>query len=668
MLLPPGTILHNRYRIVKPLGQGGFGAMYRAWDTTLDRICAIKENLDASPEARRQFMHEAKILAKLTHPNLPRVTDYFFIQIQGQYLVMDFVEGRDLQEILDDEGDSLPEDKALAWIEQVCDALAYLHSQQPAIIHRDIKPANIKITPSGQAMLVDFGIAKIYDPNLKTTAGAQAVTPGFSPVEQYGKGVTDARSDIYALGATLYTLLTAEEPPESVGRVIRDPLRPPRMINRVISQRTESAIMRALQTDPDQRFQNATDFKAALRPPIKVHQPQPVATSPSDSSSIPWKWVGLLSLISLLVVVVVSMTLLSGAIGGPSYSGQFPIAEVSSPSQDSSTPAKTETVILTVTDMPAPSPTPLVYVVQPGDTCSQIALTFGVSQSSIVALNDLSADCGVLYAGQELFIPAISLPSIDSSPASFSSTLPLPVKTRIANLDGMPMVYVPPGNFLMGAADSDPEAGADEKPQHLVYLDAFWIDLTEVTNNMYAKCVKAGACSPPDKESSKTRLGYYGDEHYADYPVIYVSWQDAQDYCSWAGRRLPTEAEWEKAARGTDGWIYPWGNERPNSRYLNFNNQVGDTTPAGFYPPGASPYGAFDMAGNVAEWVADWYSEDAYASSEVRNPSGPETGEYRVLRGGSWFNPPRAVRTTFRLWNLAGLGFETGGFRCARSE
>jgi serine/threonine-protein kinase len=230
------------------------------------------------------------------------------------------------------------------------------------------------------------------------------------------------------------------------------------------------------------------------------------------------------------------------------------------------------------------------------------------------------------------------------------------------------MIYVPPGDFLMGAADSDTEAGADEKPQHLVYLDAFWIDLTEVTNSMYARCVEAGACSPPDKESSKTRLGYYGDEHYADYPVIYVSWQDAQDYCSWAGRRLPTEAEWEKAARGTDGWIYPWGNERPNSRYLNFNNQVGDTTPAGFYPPGASPYGAFDMAGNVAEWVADWYSEDAYASSEVRNPSGPETGEYRVLRGGSWFNPPRAVRTTFRLWNLAGLGFETGGFRCARSE
>jgi formylglycine-generating enzyme required for sulfatase activity len=344
------------------------------------------------------------------------------------------------------------------------------------------------------------------------------------------------------------------------------------------------------------------------------------------------------------------------------------MAEVSSPSQDSPTPATTGTVTLTVTNTIAPSPTPLVYVVQPGDTCSQIALTFGVSQSSIVALNDLSADCGVLYVGQKILIPAISLPSIDTPMPSFSSALPMPVKTRIANLDDMVMIYVPPGDFLMGAADSDTEAGADEKPQHLVYLDAFWIDLTEVTNSMYARCVEAGTCSPPDKESSKTRPFYYNDQHYADYPVIYVSWQDAQDYCSWAGRRLPTEAEWEKAARGTDGHIYPWGNELPNPGLLNFNNQVGDTTPVGFYPPGASPYGAFDMAGNVAEWVADWYSENTYATSERRNPSGPETGEYRVLRGGSWFNPPRAVRTTFRLWNLAELRFETGGFRCVKSE
>ena len=213
-----GHILNNRYRIVSLLGQGGMGAVYRAWDINLNKPAAIKENLDTSSKAQEQFIREAQILARLSHPHLTRVTDYFFIPDQGQYLVMDYIEGKDLGSMLDKRG-IIPESQALGWTYQICDALTYLHNQPSPIIHRDIKPANIKIRPDGKAILVDFGIAKVYDPELSTTVGARAVTPGYSPPEQYGMASTDPQSDIYSLGATLYHLLTGHVPPESVHRI-----------------------------------------------------------------------------------------------------------------------------------------------------------------------------------------------------------------------------------------------------------------------------------------------------------------------------------------------------------------------------------------------------------------------------------------------------------------
>ena len=264
MPLSPGQILHNRYRIVKLLGQGGFGAVYRAWDINLDRPCAVKENLDASPQAQAQFGREARILANLIHPNLARVIDYFFIPGQGQYFVMDFVEGEDLQQMLVRTGGPLPEAQVLEWLRQVCDALSYLHSQNPPIIHRDVKPANIKITPQGKAVVVDFGIAKLYDPHLKTTVGARAVTPGYSPFEQYGNAPTDARTDVYALGATAYNLLTGQMPTESIARIAGMPMPALRAFNSQINPAAEKAILRALDIMPMQRYQSAADFKSDL--------------------------------------------------------------------------------------------------------------------------------------------------------------------------------------------------------------------------------------------------------------------------------------------------------------------------------------------------------------------------------------------------------------------
>jgi serine/threonine protein kinase len=238
------VIQHDRYRIEGLLGQGGMGAVYKAWDLNLDMPVAIKENLEATPEAQKQFIREANMLAKLVHSNLPRVIDYFSIPDQGQYLVMDYIDGEDLRSMFTRLG-RLPEPQVLSWIGQILDALAYLHSQPTPIIHRDIKPANIKVRPDGRAVLVDFGIAKFYDPKLATTMGAKAITPGYSPPEQYGGGATDTRSDIYALGATLFTLLTGQEPPESVMRAVKQAEFPrPRELNSDISPQVEEAILK----------------------------------------------------------------------------------------------------------------------------------------------------------------------------------------------------------------------------------------------------------------------------------------------------------------------------------------------------------------------------------------------------------------------------------------
>jgi serine/threonine protein kinase/protein-disulfide isomerase len=286
MPLSKGQILKDRYRILTLLGEGGFGAVYQVWDLNMECPRALKENLDTSPEAQKQFKLEAKILGLLKHQNLPNVIDHFVIPGQGQYLVMEYVEGKDLREMLEEQDEPLPERQVLPWIQQICNALTYLHDQSPPVIHRDIKPANIKITPQGQAVLVDFGIAKIFDAQLKTTVGAQAVTPGFSPPEQYGRGRTDARTDIYALGATLYALFTKIEPPDSVDIIAGSELPPVEVnsLNPEVSSQVSAAINRAMQLDRGDRFQTVGEFQSALLALTMVVQP-----SSKNEASIPYE-------------------------------------------------------------------------------------------------------------------------------------------------------------------------------------------------------------------------------------------------------------------------------------------------------------------------------------------------------------------------------------------
>jgi formylglycine-generating enzyme required for sulfatase activity len=289
----------------------------------------------------------------------------------------------------------------------------------------------------------------------------------------------------------------------------------------------------------------------------------------------------------------------------------------------------------------------------------------------------------------------------DNAPPKGSST----GETWTSPADNAVLVYVPEGSFDMGSNKEDDSAAyVDEMPRHAVWLDAFWIDRTEVTRGQFDRCVRSGACDYPLE-----KWGALYDPGKAEYPVNEVTWDQAKAYCEWAGRRLPTEAEWEKAARGTDRRRYPWGNETPDGSRLNFcdvncaatpewkiedaNDGFGGVAPVGSYAAGASPYGALDMLGNVEEWVLDWYAADYYQVSPQRNPPGPEEpGGYpyianrgRVVRGNSYlgstvsytpvapdgsvspYGPVSLLRVTARWLQGAEFPSPTIGFRCAVS-
>lgn len=276
--IKPGEVLRGRYKIRRVIGQGGVGCIYLADDLRLEgRTCALKEvehdrslPPDLLREAREQFLREATILARLDHPNLPKVSDFFSVG-NRDYLVMDYVPGKDLRTLMVEArqaGMFLAEEDVLAWASQLCDALEYLHGQNPPILHRDIKPSNLKLTPSGLLKLVDFGLVKLAAPGEVTITILQGQgTALYTPLEQYGgdSGHTDVRSDIYAFGATLYHLLTNHPPADARERFLSpEKLIPPRQINPLLSPRTERAILWAMALHPDERPESVRQFRLAL--------------------------------------------------------------------------------------------------------------------------------------------------------------------------------------------------------------------------------------------------------------------------------------------------------------------------------------------------------------------------------------------------------------------
>lgn len=718
-----GYTLGGRYQIEALLGQGGMSAVYRARDPNLRRSVAVKlihTHLSNDPEFVRRFESEAAAIAQLRHPNIVQVYD-FDHDGDVYYMIMEFLPGESLQErlkTLNAAGERMPVGQAAALMGTVADAVAYAHSHN--MIHRDLKPANVMLMANGQPVLTDFGVAKILGAQAHTATGAVIGTPMYMSPEQVQGQPQDGRTDIYSMGIMLYEIATGRPPYEGDSAItimlkqVNEPVPDVRLRAADVPPALKAVVDRSLAKRPEDRFQTAGEMSAALR----SFAQQPNAAPPTAAPPVPYQQptVNLAS-----EDEPTALDTHAGAMGRtmveeatspmPQPVRAVPPAPVPPtpvrPAQRDTTfeprqpaeappPPRREQMGTIVVDQPSPQPReraawehepvqPLPRT--PAPRRSPLGLILGVGTFLLVCLviGALAAVLGgpplmnALFGGatepateaaatstveaEDTVIPPTDAPTEEptlaptDAPTEVPSETPTPEPTAITVPPGMALL--PAGTFAMGAASGD------SAPVHDVALDAFFLDEFEVTNQRYQACVDAGACTLPASRSSFTRAGYFSDPAFSQYPVVNVSWDQAQAFCAFEGKRLPTEAEWEYAAGSARSQPYPWGAGFDASRTTV---TAGDTQPVGSFAAGASTQGIHDMAGNVLEWVADWYQSDYYLESPASNPPGPAAGTQKVMRGGSFGNPdPTVYLSTRRFRRAPQSGDVDIGFRCAQT-
>ena len=643
------------YRITEKIAQGGMAAVYRGVDRRLGRDVAIKLVLGGKQYSEvflKRFRREIRALGKLMHPHIVPLLD--FGSIHGvPYLVMPYLSGGTIQDRIGKVWDWYD---AAQIIIPIAQALAYAHGN--GIIHRDVKPANILLSESGDPMLSDFGLMKMLkeEQSQDLTGSGMVGTPDYMAPEQW-VGEAVPQTDIYALGIIFYVMITGHLPyeagstPEIMFKHISESHVPPRKHVPNIPIEVEMVIERALRKDYEKRYNTMAEFVAELE---QISQQLHTRDSNSIQSrsmsrkagtvgkfqwmafkmrlrTLPtWVWAGVVFFV-LAFVGIVSLYFISQNF----MDWQDQLATAQAVNYWTTTPNQSE---VDITELPPDA-------AEEEDAASTLVPTL-----SEAALEEDAENTPTIEV----------VPTVDLSLTIGSS--------MVSGKDGMTLMYVPAGSFEMGALETDEDAEPDEMPRHSVYLDAFWIDQTEVSIAQYRKCVEAGVCTEPLRGSSVSRGYYYSNEDFLNYPVVNVNWYQANQYCIWAGRRLPTEAEWEKAATSVQqGAVYPWGMRLDCSlaNYLQGGTGcAGDTVPVDSYPNSASLYGAWSMAGNVYEWVSDWYDAEFYSNSTGNNPYGPDTGAYSVIRGGAFNSDSRLLRITNRGLAAPNSSKDNGGFRC----
>lgn len=633
----------GKYEILDELGKGGFGVVYKARDTTLDRIVALKvlhSQLTFDDRFVQYFEREARSLAKIDHPNV--VTIHEIGNYEGQvFIAMRYLPGGSLSEKLKQQG-PLGQQQAFTIFDQICQGLAAGHKQ--GVIHRDVKPGNILFDDNGKAIVADFSIAKaVQMSTVVATTGSVgfAGTPSYMPPEMWDEGVVTPAVDQYSLACVLFEMLTGRKlfEGETTSKIMHSHFSPV-ILPETIPVGLRAILKKALAFEPGDRFSSIDEFRRAIEIYVKnglIPGPTPVITPLVEPSAYRREEIS-------------------------NQPKKLPVGITQPSKQLKRLPPLFVWIIGAALVILLP-----VFFLTRGKLTPPILNVEGEPTTPIVALEPtIIEEATKIEDPTKISVPTATLTSIPTADTS---------NTRVRKMDGMAQVLVPAGSFTMGNDYSK----EDEKPEHSVWLDSYWIDTYEVTNGQYAMCVSEGGCYPPDYRNSESNDIYYGNRSFDDYPVIFVSWHDADKYCKWVGGRLPTEAEWEKAARGDkDTRTYPWG-DFYDGNYANLcdrnctlswsdsgvNDGYRDTAPVGSYPDGASQYGVMDMAGNVCEWVADWYQKNYYSTEkDWREPQGPTTGYQRVLRGGSWYDDTVYLSVSIRLGYEADKSFYDVGFRC----
>ncbi len=635
----------GKYELHEQLGRGGFGTVYRAIDTTLGREVALKvlhPQLTTDPDFLERFRNEARLVASLDSPNI--VTIHELGESEGRvFIAMKYLAGGSLKQRLEKEG-ALPFDEAVQIMGEVCAGLEAAHKK--GLVHRDIKPGNILFDSEGRAVLGDFGLARAIQASSASAASSTGGvgTPAYRAPELWlGKPPASPATDIYSLGCVLSEMLSGKilfdgsTTEETLTKHLITGPNIPESYPSSVPAGVLTVVKQAVAKEMKDRYQKVTEFNEALTASIQNgDEPLPIPPQYREEPEL---------LIPRDEMEVEPGLKPQSVLVPPPVRTTVPEGKMLTPKK------KWQSWQIVASGLVVVALVILAIGASNGWFADQVTPTVPPMAEGITTPTN---------SGQiTLFPTETSLPIPTAAPTLGIGS------TQVSPKDGMTMVYVPAGDFLMGSPDG--EGDPDEHPQHTVYLNAYWIDQTEVTNAMYEKCVTAGACTAPSDNSSFRRDSYYGNTEYDNYPVIYVSWYQANTYCQWAGRELPTEAQWEKAARGTDGRTYPWGNQAPDSTLANYNGNVEDTTEVGSYPAGASPYGALDMAGNVWEWVADWYGENYYASSPTNDPAGPASGDYRTVREGSWNYNEANIRSADRNRLSASYSSHYNGLRCSLS-
>ncbi|MGQ0603817.1 MAG: SUMF1/EgtB/PvdO family nonheme iron enzyme [Anaerolineales bacterium] len=682
----------NGYTIVELIGSGSMADVFLARQPSMNRWVAIKvlsHTLASDTQFVARFKQEAQIVAALEHPHILPVIDYGEVD-DVPYLVMRYVSGGTLQDLL--HKGPLPPNDVLRYLTEIGQGLDYAHSL--GVVHRDIKPKNILLDTRGNAFISDFGLAKIVRGGGLTHSGVGMIgTPHYmSPEQGRGDAAVDGRSDLYALGVMLYEMVTGRVPfdaDSAVGIVmqhINDNVPSVARGNGSLPVILDSIIARALAKDPKDRFQTAHEMIEAVAHafgtaagPVMTRTPNqpkrlPAPTTPFADTLRQNGW-PVVMLGSGAVILVAALALWGINLFAPVRVTPTLAAQATQP------------VVVAASNTVASSP------------------TVATAESTPAAASSVT-----------------QAPSPQPQPSATASLgpptpTPEPGSTAIASVDGMEMVYIPAGEFLLGATDEDLLAVDEEKqnppPQRPIYLDAYWMDRTEVTVAQFqdfvtkANYITYAEAGKGDGPNASTGGWVYSVENFPTFvitanwllpegpgtgpvrpqhPVVQVSWFDADAYCKWTGRRLPTEAEWDKAARGTEGVIYPWDQAFDgNAGWVNFcdtncaaswrdsnsDDKATRTSTVGSYPGGASPYGLLDMSGNAWEWVADWYDFRGFYRVPDANPSGPEQSvpveNLKTVRGGSWFDRSTNVRASVRDKFTPDTRNNTVGFRCASS-